>query len=109
MNNEGSTILGILAGTAVGAILGILFAPDKGVNTRKKIGEQAVSAQDALKENANEIKDKLGNKLAHTKETLETKVASLATDASYKTEDVITSLENQLKILKSKAKELQKS
>jgi gas vesicle protein len=34
---NGKVLLGVLAGVAVGATLGILFAPDSGVNTRKKI------------------------------------------------------------------------
>jgi gas vesicle protein len=35
--NTGKAALGILAGLATGAILGILLAPDKGSNTRRKI------------------------------------------------------------------------
>lgn len=35
--NAGKLIAGILAGAAAGAILGILFAPDKGEETRHKI------------------------------------------------------------------------
>ena len=36
-NNTGNTLLALLAGAAVGKGIGILFAPDKGSKTRKKI------------------------------------------------------------------------
>ena len=38
---SGKVLLGVLAGVAVGATLGILFAPDKGSETRKKISQTA--------------------------------------------------------------------
>ena len=34
---SGKVLLGVLAGLATGAVLGILFAPDKGKKTRKKL------------------------------------------------------------------------
>ncbi|MEO6189925.1 MAG: YtxH domain-containing protein [Saprospiraceae bacterium] len=34
---SGKVLLGVLAGVATGAVIGILFASDKGTNTRKKI------------------------------------------------------------------------
>ena len=38
--NAGKLILGVAAGVAVGAALGVLFAPDKGTTTRKKISKK---------------------------------------------------------------------
>lgn len=38
--DNGKVLLGVLAGVAAGATLGILFAPDSGVNTRRKIAKK---------------------------------------------------------------------
>jgi gas vesicle protein len=55
MKKSGKVLLGVLAGVAVGAILGILFAPDKGVKTRKKISKKGEDYAEALKEKFNEF------------------------------------------------------
>ena len=55
----GKAILGIVAGMATGVALGILFAPDKGENTRKRIvrgGEDLASAlNDKIDEKFNDL------------------------------------------------------
>ncbi len=48
--NNGKLILGVLAGAAVGVLLGVLFAPDKGSETRKKIAKKSADSADDLKE-----------------------------------------------------------
>ena len=46
--NNGKAILAVLAGVAAGAALGMLFAPDKGSGTRKKISKKGEDLADAL-------------------------------------------------------------
>jgi gas vesicle protein len=48
--SAGKIALGVVAGLAVGAIAGILFAPDKGSETRKKIAKKSTDLFNDLKE-----------------------------------------------------------
>jgi len=51
------TLLGFLAGAAVGAIAGILLAPDKGSETRKKISRKSSDLGDSIKTSFNDFID----------------------------------------------------
>jgi len=53
--SSGKVLLGVLAGVAVGATLGILFAPDKGTNTRRKISRKGDEYADELEQKFNEF------------------------------------------------------
>ena len=53
--SQGKIILGVLAGAAIGSLIGILFAPDKGMDTRKKIIHKGEEYVDDLKEKLSEI------------------------------------------------------
>ncbi|SCY02028.1 YtxH domain-containing protein [Flavobacterium caeni] len=66
--NTGKVALGVLAGVATGAILGILFAPDKGSVTRKKIADKGKDSLDGLKTRYNSVIDNLSHRLEHIKQ-----------------------------------------
>lgn len=107
MNNSGNTFLGILAGTAIGATLGILFAPDKGSNTRKMLADKANETKDHLAESAMDLKDNISESVSNKNASFDERFDAVVSDASYKAEDVITSLENKLEQLKLKNKKYQ--
>lgn len=58
MSKRGNNILfGFLAGAAVGAILGILYAPDKGSNTREKLSSRLDKYKKMLEEFIGQMMD----------------------------------------------------
>ncbi|WP_044403705.1 YtxH domain-containing protein [Lacinutrix sp. Hel_I_90] len=109
MSNTSTTALGLLLGTAIGATLGILFAPDKGANTRKKLTEEAIHVKDRVATGAVDLRDQVMSSVASGKGTLESQLESIASNASYKADDVISTLEKKLADLKAKNKKFQKS
>jgi gas vesicle protein len=58
MNNSGKILAAAAAGIAAGAVLGILFAPDKGTETRKKITDQGKKIAGGVKDKLDGVKDK---------------------------------------------------
>jgi gas vesicle protein len=82
--SSGKVLLGLLAGVAVGALLGVLFAPDKGSVTRKKIAKKGEDYADDLKEKFNEFLENISEKFEEVKED----VSDFAEKAKTKPEDV---------------------
>lgn len=60
MNDNSKIVAALLAGLAAGAVIGLLFAPDKGSETRDKLNESLGDLADAIKERAEEQFDQLG-------------------------------------------------
>ncbi|HSO86764.1 MAG TPA: YtxH domain-containing protein [Draconibacterium sp.] len=66
--SSGKVLLGVLAGVAAGALVGILFAPEKGSTTRRKIVSKGEEYVDDLKEKFGEFVDKVAEKFETAKE-----------------------------------------
>ena len=69
----GNMLLGVLAGAAIGAVLGILYAPDKGSATRNKITKKGKRLAGDLQNQYDEFVSTLKDKFETVKdEVLET-------------------------------------
>ena len=66
--NSGKVFVGVLAGFAAGAVLGILFAPDKGSDTRKKIAKKGTDTIDGIKDKLDDLLLSISEKLEYAKE-----------------------------------------
>lgn len=98
-SNTEKTLLALLAGAAVGAGLGILFAPDKGSVTRRKIKD----GFDHEKERFGEMAENIKNKFSRKKHDIESEFEDLLSHTHSKREEVIATLEKKLAELKRQA------
>ena len=73
MNSTSKILLGFVAGAAIGGALGILLAPDKGSETRRKIVEKGSEMSESLGESLNgfgeTVKDKFNDVVENVKGT----------------------------------------
>jgi gas vesicle protein len=69
-----NVVIGALAGVAVGALLGVLFAPDKGTETRRKIAKKSKDTSDSLKNKFNEFVDTVTEQFEKAKKKTTTEV-----------------------------------
>ena len=61
MNNSSKILLGFIAGAAIGGALGILLAPDKGSETRRRIAERGSELGDSIAEFGDSVKEKFND------------------------------------------------
>ncbi|KAB5488875.1 MULTISPECIES: YtxH domain-containing protein [Flagellimonas] len=107
-NNSGNVLVALLTGAVVGAGVGILYAPDKGQKTRKKIKNSAIKAKDDISASISNVKDELTKTADAKKAEFEAKLEDTLSNMSYKADDIIVALEKKLEDLRKKNAQLQK-
>lgn len=74
MSDNTKVVAALLAGLAAGAALGILFAPEKGSDTREKLTDSLKDLGEAIKERSAEQMDSLNDFKDKVVSTLKTKI-----------------------------------
>ena len=107
-NDTGSVLLALLTGAAIGAGVGLLYAPDKGSKTRKKIKRKAMEAKDEVAARVSRAKDEISRSAEAKKEDFEQRLENTISSMSYKADDIIDTLERKLEDLRRKNEQFKK-
>ncbi|MEH6679561.1 MAG: YtxH domain-containing protein [Sediminicola sp.] len=107
-NDNGNTLLALLTGAAIGVGIGILYAPDKGTETRSKIKQKALDTKHDVAESISRLTEELSRTADAKKIDFEKKLEKTISNMSYKADDIIVALENKLEELRKKNAQLQK-
>jgi gas vesicle protein len=89
---KGKLLTGLLIGAAAGAVVGILLAPAKGEETRKKIAKKTNDLGENLKTRFNNVVDKLMEKVESTKGDAESSLSFAKTKAFEKLDEIEKSI-----------------
>ncbi|MFT7036684.1 MAG: gas vesicle protein [Cyclobacteriaceae bacterium] len=97
MSKKSNTFLAFLTGAATGAMLGLLYAPDKGENTRDKLSFQLDKYKKKLDELLKEIMD--GEQLVDSEAKQEGQ--KIVSDAKVKAERLLDDVNGLINKIKS--------
>lgn len=99
-SNTGQTLIALLTGALIGAGIGILYAPEKGSETREKLGKEAKKTQKLLSKQLKETSHNLSEKAQKAKLSFEEKLNDTLASASYKADDILLAMEDKLEALR---------
>lgn len=106
-SNTGQTLLALITGAAIGAGIGILYAPDKGSKTREKLSKEAKKAQKKLNKQIQETSSTLSDRAQRARISFEQKLNETLSSASYKADDILLAMEDKLETLRKQNAKLQ--
>jgi gas vesicle protein len=107
-SNTGQTLLALLTGAAIGAGIGILYAPESGKDTRQKISKESKKAQKRLNKQYKDTTSNLSSKAQKARLSFEQKLENTLSSASYKADDILLAMEDRLEALRKQNAKLQK-
>lgn len=108
MASTGNTFLALITGAAIGAGLGLLYAPDSGEETRKRLRKDAQEAQDRLNKRYRETTSNLSEKAQKARIDFEERLEETLSNASHKADDILAAMEHKLEELRKQNAKLQK-
>lgn len=108
MASTGNTFLALITGAAIGAGLGLLYAPDSGEETRKRLRKDAQDAQDRFNKRYNETTSNLSDKAKKARRDFEDRLEDTLSNASYKADEILAAMEHKLEELRKQNAKLQK-
>ena len=108
MANTGSTLLALVTGAAIGAAVGLLYAPESGDETRKKINKESKKAQKQFNQKYKETSSNLSSKAKKARFDFETRLEETLSSASYKADEILSAMESKLEDLRKQNAKLQK-
>ena len=77
MSNRTDSLMAFLVGAAIGAVAGVLLAPDSGTNTRKKLKKSMTQLQEKGSEKLGEVEAKVRAKTQNLVGETEHRVGAL--------------------------------
>ena len=108
MANTGNTLLALITGAAIGAGIGLLYAPDSGEKTRKKLKSESEKAQERFNKKYNETSSNLSEKAKKARLDFEERLGETLSSASHKADDILSAMESKLEELRKQNSKLQK-